>query len=215
MMITVYGRATSSNVQIVMWTLAELGVAHERMDFGLSYGGTKTPEYLAMNPMGLVPCLRDGDLAMFEAAAILRYLAAKYGEDEFWPADPAKRAALDIWAEWGKNSFTRTILEQLFYPLVRYDPALLTAKQVTDGTAEVTRLATILDARIGQGPWLAGEAFSFADIICGHILFRYFALPFERADLPHLAQYYERLTARPAYAEHVMVSYEPLRFGAS
>ena len=60
-MITVYGRATSSNVQAVMWGIAELGLACERLDYGHVYGGTDTPEFRAMNPNGLVPVLRDGD----------------------------------------------------------------------------------------------------------------------------------------------------------
>ena len=95
-MITVYGRATSSNVQIAMWTIGEIGLEYERLDIGHSYGGNDTPEYLAMNPNGLVPTIRDGDLVLWEAAAIMRYLAARYGDEDFWPRDPAVRAPLDM-----------------------------------------------------------------------------------------------------------------------
>lgn len=211
-MITVYGRATSSNVQIVLWTLAELGLDHERLDYGHVHGGTDTPEYRAMNPMGLVPALRDGDVVMFESAAIHRYLCARYGVAPFWPGDPARRGPLDAWAEWIKTSFLPALLTGLFYPLVRMDPALLTPATLAEGEAAIAPLAAMLDARLGQGPWLAGEEFTFADILTGHVLYRYFALPFARADLPNLAAYYARLCARPAYAQHVCVSYEPLRF---
>jgi len=211
-MITVYGRATSSNVQIVMWTLAELGLAHTRLDYGDTYGGTKSAEYLAMNPMGLVPCLRDGDVTLFESAAIHRYLCARYAKAPFWPADLGQRAALDCWAEWVKTSFMPALLTGLFYPLVRRDPATVTADELAKGAAEMARLAAMLDARLGQGPWLGGGEFTFADILAGHGLYRYYTLPFARQDLPALAAYYERLRARPAYLEHVCVSYEPLRF---
>ena len=78
-MLTVYGRATSSNVQLVMWALAELGLAHERLDFGHVYGGTDTPEFRAMNPNGLVTVLRDGATVIWESMAILRYLGARFG----------------------------------------------------------------------------------------------------------------------------------------
>ena len=54
-MLKVWGRATSSNVQKVMWTAAELGLKVERLDVGGTFGGNDTPEYLAMNPNGLVP----------------------------------------------------------------------------------------------------------------------------------------------------------------
>jgi len=60
-MIQVYGRDSSANVQAVMWCVAELGLEHERLDVGGSFGGTDTAEYRAMNPMGLVPVLKDGD----------------------------------------------------------------------------------------------------------------------------------------------------------
>jgi glutathione S-transferase len=56
-----------------------------------------------------------------------------------------------------------------------------------------------------------GDRLSFADIMAGHLLYRYFTLDFERADAPNLAAYYQRLGERPAYREHVMVSYESLR----
>ncbi|MDU8914123.1 glutathione S-transferase family protein [Aestuariicoccus sp. MJ-SS9] len=210
-MIEVYGRATSSNVQLVMWACGELGLDVTRHDVGHDYGGTDTAAFLSMNPMGKVPVLRDGDLVLFESAAILRYLAARYGDASFWP-DPETRAPLDTWAEWVKTSFGPAFLHGLFYPLVRRDPALLTPEVLRSGEAEVAALASMLARRIGDGPWLGGAAFTWADVMCGHLLWRYFELPFKRADLPELKTYYKRLCDRPAFVRHVMVSYEPLRF---
>ncbi|MGN6583661.1 MAG: glutathione S-transferase family protein [Rhizobiaceae bacterium] len=209
-MITVHGRTTSSNVQLVMWAIGELGLPHRRLDVGGSFGGTDTPEYRAMNPNGLVPVLQDGDVTLFESAAILRYLAARYGEESFWPKDPAKRAPLDQWAEWGKITFAPTVL-RMFTQFVRVrdadrDPAVTTAI-----AKDIARLATILDERLGKGPYLAGQVLTFADITVGNLLYRYMTLPFEKAETPHLDAYYKRLTERPAYAERVMVSYESLR----
>ena len=73
------------------WALAELGLSYEHVPLGGRYGGTRTPEYLAMNPNGLVPTLRDGDLVLWESHAILRYLSATYGVGTLWPADPRDR----------------------------------------------------------------------------------------------------------------------------
>jgi glutathione S-transferase len=92
-MITVFGRNTSVNVQAVMWCIAELGLENERLDFGGAFGKTDTPEYRAMNPHGLVPTIKDGDTVVWESAAIIRYLACKYGDERFWPRDPGERAA--------------------------------------------------------------------------------------------------------------------------
>ncbi|TAM94732.1 MAG: glutathione S-transferase family protein [Rhizobiaceae bacterium] len=209
-MITVHGRATSSNVQLVMWTVGELGLEHRRLDVGGSFGGTDTPEYRAMNPNGLVPVLQDGDVTLFESVAIMRYLAARYGEEGFWPKDPAKRASLDQWAEWGKVTFSPAVLN-IFIQLVRMREADRKPAAIAGAAREVGRLARILDDRLGEGPYLDGAAFTFADIAVGALLYRYMTLPFEKAETPRLDAYYKRLTQRPAFARHVMVSYESLR----
>src|SRR5690606_29823603 len=118
-MITVFGRATSSNVQIVMWGIGELGVAHERLDYGHTFGGTNTPEFRAMNPNGLVPVIRDGELVMWESGALLRYLASRYGAAPCWPADPVARAPIDMWAEWGKVTLAAAFTTPIFWARVR------------------------------------------------------------------------------------------------
>lgn len=210
-MITVYGRTTSSNVQIVMWAIAELGLEFERHDIGHSHGGNNTPEYLAMNPMGLVPTIRDGDLVMWESGAILRYLAAKYGGEAFWPRDPAIRAPLDMWAEWCKTTFGPAFNTGIFFPLVRFAPSKRNPEAIAKAVEAVKPLVRMLDKRIGDGPWLAGEAFTFADILTGNLLYRYFEVDFERTRTPALRAYYDRLRTRHAYLEHNCVSYEPLR----
>lgn len=211
-MLTVWGRATSSNVQTVMWTIAELGLDYERHDIGHAHGGNKTPEYLAMNPNGLVPTVRDGDGApMWESAAIVRYLAAKYGDERFWPRDPAVRVQIDMWAEWIKTSFGPTFSGRIFGPLVRNSSAAMKPDELQAAADLVKPLALMLDKRLGNGPWLGGDDLTFADMIAGTLLYRYYTLDFDRAATPSLDAYYARLCERPSYREHVMVSYESLR----
>jgi len=211
-MITVWGRATSVNVQAVVWTLSELGLDYERLDVGGAFGKTDTPEYGAMNPNRLVPVLRDGDGPfLWESAAIVRYLGARYGDERFWPADPLARADLDKWAEWGKVTFGQTLLGGLFGPIWRTPEAERDQAAIAASETRMKSLAAMIDARLEQGPYLGGENLCFADIIVGVALYRYFTLPFERADTPNLRAYYDRLAARPNYATHVMVSYESLR----
>lgn len=211
-MITVYGRATSSNVQAVMWTIGELGLAHERRDLGHRHGGLDTPEFLAMNPNGLVPVIRDGeDAPIFESGAIVRYLAARYGSEDFWPADPARRAQVDKWAEWSKVTVASLFTMPIFWHVVRTpraerDPARL----ARDIAALGARLA-IADKQLQESPFLAGRALTVADIMFGHLLYRYFDIEIDRPALPALEAYYGRLCERPAYRTHVMVSYDELR----
>ncbi|MCF6316739.1 MAG: glutathione S-transferase C-terminal domain-containing protein [Marinosulfonomonas sp.] len=189
-MITVYGRATSSNVQAV-WGIGELGLAYERLDYGLKYGGTDTPEYLAMNPHGLVPTIRDGGA--------------------FWPADPVTCARVDMWAEWGKADFSSDFTLPIFWSRVR------TAALDRDGAALAHALAKFdgylghLETQLGGNPYVTGADFTLADIVIGHVLFRYFDIDIPRKDRPVIEAYYARLKQRPAFREHVMVSYDMLR----
>ena len=209
-MITVYGRNTSVNVQAVMGCIAELQLAHERLDFGGAFGKTDTDEYLAMNPNRLVPTIRDGETVVWESAAIVRYLACKYGDEHFWPRDPGERAQLDMWAEWMKSTIYPDFTMTVFIQLVRTAKSARNVAAVAAAEARLKQNWTLLDARIGKGPWLNGEHFSFADISCGVMLHRFNTLEHDRPDVPNLDAYYERLMARPAYA-HVAVSFEALR----
>ncbi len=210
-MITVYGRATSSNVQAVMWGLAELDLPCERLDYGHSFGGTDTPEYRAMNPNSLVPVIRDGDLVMWESCAILRYLGSRYGRFPFWPEDPVARAPVDMWAEWGKTTLARDFTVPIFWALVRTPPSRQDAAAIARAIEVHDRNLGILEAQLGDNPWVMGTDFTLADIVVGHVLYRHFTIDIDRPDRPVLAAYYARLTERPAYATHVMVGYESLR----
>jgi glutathione S-transferase len=212
-MITVYGRTTSSNVQAVMWGIGELGLEHERLDYGHVYGGTDTPEFRAMNPNGLVPVLREGDLVMFESSAILRYLGSRYGRFPFWPEDPVARAPVDMWAEWARTTLVRDFNVPIFWAMVRTAPSKRDHAALQAALTQLDASLDILEGQIGDGPWVLGADFTLADIVCGHDLYRYFTIDIPRRPRPALEAYYQHLTGRPAFAEHVMVSYEPLRAG--
>lgn len=209
-MITVYGRNTSSNVQPVIWLLSELNLPHKRIDAGGSFGGTDTPEYRKKNPMGLIPSLEDDDVTMFESQAIMRYIAGRHGED-LWPTDPIARAPIDQWMEWAKTTIAPNVVYKVFWQLIRTPAADRDHAALEEAVAALRQIMSIADDQLSKHNWLAGGTMSLADFSFGAQLFRYFTLPFERAELPALSAYYARLTERPAYAEHVMVSYEPLR----
>lgn len=212
MTITVYGRATSSNVQAVMWTIGELGLDYERLNYGHKYGGTQTPEYLSMNPNGLVPVVRDGGgEPLFESAAIVRYLAARYGEDSFWPKDAAARAQVDKWAEWAKTEVTRAFTVPIFWIVVRTPAAERDEAALARSIERMNEKLAIAEAQLERHAFLANDDFTVADIQLGHLLYRYFDIDISRPSLPALEAYHRRLTERPAYREHVMVSYEDLR----
>ena len=206
--LTVYGRADSSNVQAVMWGAAELGLAPRRLDYGHRFGGTDSAEFRAMSPHGLVPVLKDGETVIWESCAILRYLADAYGDGgAFWPADLRARSQVDRWAEWGKTSFCTAFTGPIFWPRVRFaardrdEAALADAVKAFDGRLET------LDAQLDGQDYVVGDTLSLADIVIGHVLYRYFDIDIPRSHHANVAAYYERLASRPAYRTHVMVSY--------
>ena len=210
-MLTIWGRTDSSNVQALMWCVAELGLPHRRIDAGHRFGGTDTPEFLAMNPNGTVPVLQDGDAPpLWETGAILRYLAGRYGPESFWPADPVARADVDRWAEWAKINIALGFTGPVFWPVWRFpesrDPvALERALSALDAKLRIA------EDRLSRHPFLVGDTLTLADIQFGHILYRYFTIDIARPALPALASYCARSTERPAYRPHVMVSFEALR----
>lgn len=150
-MLTVYGRRSSSSVQLVMLTIHELGVEHQRLDYGHGYASTLTETYLASNPMGRVPVVEDGSLVMFESAAILRYLSATYGDNEFRPPDPIERGLLDTWAEWGKNTFAEVVLNIFVYD-VRLSPKTRDPAILKSAVEKLSPLARIFDTRVKRDP---------------------------------------------------------------
>jgi len=211
-MLKVWGRKTSSNVQAVMWCIGELNLEYQRFDIGHKYGGNDTPEFLSMNPNGTVPVLKDDEQApLWESGAILRYLASAYASAPFWPQNPAARAPVDMWAEWSKLNFAHNFGLPIFWRVARTAPSQRDPKAIAEAIHKLTAILKIAEYQFSRHEYLAGEHFTLADIQFGHILYRYFTLEIERPDLPRLAAYYQRLTQRPAYQEHVMVSYDELR----
>ena len=91
-----------------MWCIGELGLKYVRHDAGGIYGGTDSDDFLAMNPNGTIPVLKDPNLGpLWETGAICRYLATRYGSDSFWPGEVVARADVDRWAEMaGHKAFT-------------------------------------------------------------------------------------------------------------
>ena len=210
--IRIWGRKSSVNVQLVLWTLDELNLAYQRVDAGFTYGVVDTDAFKQMNPNGLVPVLIDGDSQpIFESASVLRYLANQYGDDVFWPKDAAARAQIDKWAEWAKWNFGHIFIMTLFWKLVRTPADEIDHNAIAAALVTVETALAIADGKLATSIYLAGDEFTLADIALGYCLYRYYDIDVVRRDLPHLRRYYDLLCQRPAYRSHVMVSYDELR----
>ena len=107
-MITLWGRNNSTNVKKVLWTLEELELPYNQILAGGQHGGNRDADYLALNPNGLVPLLRDDetDVVLWESNTIVRYLAAQYGQKRLWIDAPAARAVGEKWMDWANQTLS-------------------------------------------------------------------------------------------------------------
>lgn len=204
-----WGRASSVNVQKIMWALEECGIAHDRIDAGGKYGLTDTAEFGEMNPTRRVPVWQDNGLTLWESHAILRHLARGRAA-ALWPPTENEQAIADQWIEFT----TTTLLPHLigvFFQTVRLPLDERSAKALSRHLDALDTALDILDQRLGNSQWLAGPTFSIADIAAGSPMYRYFTMDIPRPARAALEDWYDRLTRRPAYAKTVMTSFEELR----
>lgn len=99
-MVLILGKASSINVRKVLWTCAELDLPFEREEWGSGFQSTRSAEFLALNPNGMVPVMRDGDFTLWESNSIIRYLATRYGDGALYPVEARARARVDQWMDW-------------------------------------------------------------------------------------------------------------------
>ncbi len=193
-MIRLLGRATSGNVQKVLFLLEEMGLPYTREDYGRQFNNTGG-DYLKLNPTGKVPTLIDGDTAIWESNTILRYLAAKNG-CPLYPSDPARRTEVERWMDWLLASLNTP------YVAVFKEAKKTPAERAAGFAADAKELASqlqLLEAHLARQPYFAGKDMSVADIALGPIVARCLDFPIERPDLPNLTAWRERIAARPAF----------------
>ncbi|MGB8841108.1 MAG: glutathione S-transferase family protein [Aliidongia sp.] len=202
-MLRIWGRATSSNVQKVLWCCDELRLAYDRIDAGREFGQVDGQPYRALNPNGLVPTLIDGDTVVWESNAIMRYLCNRYGGEHLYPTDSAARAGVDQWLDWQLTTLAPAI-GPVFWALIRPPAAGPDMAVVAKQVVKLGQVWTLLDAHLAHQHYVAGTVLSIADLAMGNSARRWFAFDLERPDLPNLATWFARLGERPGFRSHIM-----------
>jgi len=198
-MIRVLGRATSGNVQKVVWLLEELGVPYQREDYGRQFNNTGDAAYLGLNPTGKVPTLVDGDTVVWESNTILRYLCAKLGSD-LLPKDPAARSQAERWMDWLLASLNEPYLQvfrEAKKPENERSPGFEAA-----GKALAEQLA-LLDGYLAKHDYLAGGRPSVAEFALGPIVHRCLNFPVKLPELANLRRWHARLAGKASFAKVV------------
>jgi glutathione S-transferase len=183
----------------IIWLAEELGLDYDLKTFELFSAEMSGPEFLAVNPMGKVPAVRDGAFVLWETLAIMEYLVEKYSDGQLLPPRSTQLGARTIqWMEFGENQLTvlasEVVVHDGILPAERTIPAL-----IERGRGELPKVLGIVENALANSEFIAGDRFTSADIVMG------FALPiashagFLGDSTPSCLAYLEALSARPAF----------------
>lgn len=186
----------SGNAYKVALMLALAGAEWRAVWVDFFNGGHRAPEYLALNPMGEVPLLVDGDRCLSQSGAILTYLADRLGR--FGGADPDERLEILRWLLWDNHKFTANIAIHRFLanflPEAQRQPAVIAFHAARQKSA-----MKVLEKHLATRDWVVGAGPTIADFsLCGYL---YYPEPFgfERAEWPAIDAWLNRIAALPGW----------------
>jgi glutathione S-transferase len=192
--------AMPSRASITRWMLEELGEPYEIELLDLKAGDQMKPAYLAINPMGKVPALADGDVVITENAAICCYLADAYPKAKLAPPiGDERRGPYLKWLFFGPSCVEPAMIDKA---LDRPTPPRSTA-----GWADFDTVMATLKSAVDRAPYLLGEQFTAADVVIGATIrwgLMFKLLP----ELPEFVAYAKRLAERPALQRQIALDQE-------
>jgi len=186
-MLTIYGTAASRAIR-VLWMAGELGLDYEHEPIDGHGGGYNVADYLAINPNGRIPALRDGDFVLWESMAITLYLAQRHPG----PLTPRGAEEMGLAMQW------------TFWAVTEIEPPLTSLIHGAEGAAADAARATlarpleVLDAALADRDWLLGDRFTVADLNVAAVVRALFRFGYDFAERPALRGWLERCLARPA-----------------
>lgn len=194
-MITLYGVPRSRALRC-LWMLEELGVPYQHVKTMFGPTGSRTAEFLRINPNGHIPALTDGDVTLWESLAINLYLARKYGK-QLWPATPEDEGRAYMWSVWAMTELESPVItafvNRVMLPEAQRDEAAAQA------AAERFRTPLgVLEGALGGKEYLVDDTFSVADLNVAGVLM---VAPMAKLSLdgaPNTQAWLARATSRPA-----------------
>lgn len=208
-MLEIWGRRSAFNVQKALWTIGELELPHQHVEAGGSAGGLDAPDFLALNPNGRIPVVRDGEIIVWESHSIVRYLAAKHGAGTLWAVDPAERSLADRWMDWGQSAMQPDFM-QLFWSFYRTPEPKRNPRRIESAAANCVQHFELLDRHLEEHAYLAGDQFTMGDIPAATSLYRYFEMGVPTPEVPNVHRWYGELARRTAFREHIMLPFGEL-----
>ncbi len=158
MTVELFGFPLSQPTRSVLLLLQAADVAHEFKVVNFMAGEHKKPEYLAINPHGKVPAIRDGDFTLSEGAAILTYVAESHNLHSWYPEDVKQRAKVNEWLHWVHTTIRKTSTFNLLRPVVFKLPFDNKEQSLKEHEAVISELETHLSTHkflVGENPTIA------------------------------------------------------------
>jgi len=195
MALKIYGIPRSRTFR-VLWMAKELGLDYENIATD-NEGGSRTPEFLKINPNGHIPAIDDDGFALWESMAINLYLAKKYSPASLYPARLEDEASAWQWSFWGMTEIERPLLTALFHRAILPDDKR-DAALVDKSEQELGRPLMVLDGAVANTPYLLGEHFTVADLNVASILSWARPARIDLGHVPKMADWFKRCAERPA-----------------
>ncbi|HPV23567.1 MAG TPA: glutathione S-transferase family protein [Casimicrobium sp.] len=190
-----FGSRNSRSLRCV-WALEEANATYDYQRVWMTKGDGQKPEFKAVNPAGKIPVLQDGALTLTESVAIMFYVADKFPQAGLIPSDAIARAEMYRWI-----FFAVSEIEPHLWAIAQHRFALPEDKRVPalEPTAawQLARALRAIEKRLAHAPYMSGDAFSLADILCFHCLTWTLSAKLDGVGEASIA-YVDRLRARPA-----------------
>ena len=190
----------SANGRKVLMVSHHLDLRPEIKIVNVYRGEGRTPQYLAINPMGKVPSLIDGGMVLWESNAILMYLAEAHGDCRLWDRQPARRADIARWLFW-ESSHWQPALISILSGFVRQQlfPEEQAPARVDWSDPTFVAQAMLLEGQLAGRPYILGEELTLADFSVSAMMMYVRAAGFPFASFPHIADWFERMEGLPAW----------------
>jgi glutathione S-transferase len=192
-MLRIHGSPRSRTIR-TLWMAGELGLSYDHNPLLPRSPGTRTPEFLALNPNSRVPVIEDDGFVLSESMAINMYLAKKHGS-ALYPKDPRNEALMWQWSLWETDRLDRQITNYANHTTAL--PEAERSKAAADAAwAEIEPALDVLNGALAKARWLAGADFTVADLNVAGALYRGLFMDLSR--WPNIAEWLTRCWARPA-----------------
>lgn len=199
-MMKLYGLGPTRSLR-ALWALQELDAEFEFVRVNILAGENLQPDFLRLNPAGKLPVLVDGDFVLTESAAIVMYLAEKYGDKGLMPADLKERAQAYRW-----SLFAVTELEQPLWRIAKHTFLYPEDKRLPEDIAlareEFAAMAAVLDRHMDGRAFIVGDNITVADCVTAYVL----DWGNENGlidSFPNLKAYLKRMYARPRAPQRI------------